>query len=323
MAKKRGGNLSQTFPLRRGIRHRSREAQVPIYLGKFFRMFLYQNDWKVLPMAAVIAGLVSYVVRKDFFLNMEGTLKGAFALTCIAIWNGCFNSIQVICRERNIVKREHRSGMHISSYIAGHMIYQAFLCASQTALTLFVCSRAGIRFPEEGYVTPWFMLDIGITLFLIIYASDMLALFVSSVVHTTTAAMTIMPFILIFQLIFSGGVFSLPSWGEKLSNYTISKYGLACICAQADYNDLPMVTAWNTLKKMEDTDITLGKIMEVIGEDRVKEYVQTQAAKASQKPAYDKTYGNIVESWIELILYALIFAFLSMIMLKFIDKDKR
>lgn len=244
-----------------------------------------------------------------------------------------------------------------------------------------VCSRAGILFPEEGYVPPWFMLDIGITLFLIIYASDMLALFVSSVVHTTTAAMTIMPFILIFQLIFSGGVFSLPSWGEKLSNYTISKYGLACICAQADYNDLPMVTAWNTLKKMEDTkisehvtagmlidalredenlqelrdmeveegitvgelmdildtaedaqqirsqkvggDLTLGKIMEVIGEDRVKEYVQTQAAKASQKRAYDKTYGNIVESWIELILYALIFALLSMIMLKFIDKDKR
>lgn len=111
MAKKRGGNLPQTFPLRRGIRHRSREAQVPIYLGKFFRMFIYQNDWKVLPMAAVIAGLVSYVVRKDFFLTMEGTLKGAFALTCIAIWNGCFNSIQVICRERNIVKREHRSGM--------------------------------------------------------------------------------------------------------------------------------------------------------------------------------------------------------------------
>ena len=61
-------------------------------------------------------------------------------------------------------------------------------------------------------------------------------------------------------------------------------------------------------------DLTLGKIMEVIGEDRVKEYVQTQAAKASQKRAYDKTYGNIVESWIELILYALIFALFSMIM---------
>ena len=49
------------------IRHRGRESQVPIYLGKLFRMFVYQNDWKVLPMAAVIAGLVAMVIRNIFF----------------------------------------------------------------------------------------------------------------------------------------------------------------------------------------------------------------------------------------------------------------
>ena len=51
---------------------------------------------------------------------MEGNLKGAFALTCVAIWNGCFNSIQSVCRERPIIKREHRSGMHISSYAVSY-----------------------------------------------------------------------------------------------------------------------------------------------------------------------------------------------------------
>ena len=30
------------------IRHRGRGAQVFIYLGKQLRMFVYQNDWKVL-----------------------------------------------------------------------------------------------------------------------------------------------------------------------------------------------------------------------------------------------------------------------------------
>ena len=43
---------------RRKIRHRGRTSQIPIYLGKQFRFFLYQSDWKVLPMAAVIAALV-------------------------------------------------------------------------------------------------------------------------------------------------------------------------------------------------------------------------------------------------------------------------
>jgi hypothetical protein len=51
------------------IRHRGRGAQVFIYLGKLLRMFVYQSDWKVLPMAALIAGLVGMVVRRKFFIS--------------------------------------------------------------------------------------------------------------------------------------------------------------------------------------------------------------------------------------------------------------
>ena len=42
------------------IKHRGRFSQVFIYLGKLFRMFIFQNDWKVFPMAAVIAGLEAF-----------------------------------------------------------------------------------------------------------------------------------------------------------------------------------------------------------------------------------------------------------------------
>ena len=125
-------------------RHRGRGAQVFIYLGKLLRMFVYQSDWKVLPMAALIAGLVGMVVRRKFFVNMEGTVMGAFAMVCVCIWNGCFNSIQVICRERDVIKREHRSGMHISSYITAHMIYQALLCLMQVVVTLVVTKQVGV-----------------------------------------------------------------------------------------------------------------------------------------------------------------------------------
>ena len=61
------------------IRHRGRGAQVWIYLGKLIRMFIYQSDWKVLPMAAIIAALVGMVIRKRLFITMEGTLMGGFA----------------------------------------------------------------------------------------------------------------------------------------------------------------------------------------------------------------------------------------------------
>ena len=73
------------------VRHRGRLGQTFIYLGKFLRMFAYQNDWKVLPMGAVIAAVVTFVVGANLFKSQEGTKLGVFALVCVCIWNGFFN----------------------------------------------------------------------------------------------------------------------------------------------------------------------------------------------------------------------------------------
>ena len=378
--------------IRRKMRRRGRIGQTGIILGKFFRMFVYQNDWKVFPMAALISGLLAYVIRNDFMRSMEGTLKGAFAITCVSIWNGCFNSIQVICRERDILKREHRGGLHISSYIAAHMIYQAMLCLGQTLILLYVFQMVQIELPKEGFITRWFRLDLGITIFLVTFGADMLALLISALVKSTTSAMTVMPFLLIFQLVFSGGFFSLPSWSKPLSELSLSSYGLVCISAQADYNSLPMASAWNTLRKMRNTPIegtvtvgkvldilgedtakhsdvirefrnidlresggsgapmtagelidglakdpglesvrekeytgsvTLGEVIDIFGEDDVKQAVQERSSQAGQDSKYEKSSENILGCWFILGWWALFYAFLALIALEFVDKDKR
>ena len=253
------------------IRHRGRGAQLSIYFGKMLRMFIYQNDWKVLPMAAVIAGLVGMVVRNKFFISMEGTLMGAFAMVCVCIWNGCFNSIQVICRERDVIKREHRSGMHISSYIASHMLYQALLCLAQTVITLYVTQMIGVAYPWKGLVTPFFFLDFIISMFLITYASDMMSLWVSTLAKNTTAAMTIMPFVLIFQLVFSGGMLTLPAWTETLTHFTISNPGLKVVAAQADTNNRPYATISGLVGQMRDSEIggtfTVGQVLDFLQDE--------------------------------------------------------
>ncbi len=418
----------------RRVRHTGRISQVGIYLGKQLRFFINQSDWKVLPMAAVIAGLVSMVIRRRFFVNMEGSLIGAFALACVALWNGCFNSIQTVCRERPIVKREHRSGMHISAYVAAHMIYQFLLCAAQTVLTMFVLRQLSVPIPRgygSGIITPWMICDIGITMFLISYAADMLSLFLSSISRTTTGAMTLMPFILIFQLVFSGGIIPLPEWSRPISNFTISNYGIKALASQSGYNELPMTAVWNTLsgmrgselsaaftvgdlldkldspvierkrdnpllkaysigeivdilnstdstlqlreKKITETltlgealdrlkadeslsatqvnrEITLGEVvdflknnralqsmtdksftlrtsvgdlMDLFGEENVKEFVQQKTAAAAYKPEYDADPGNIIHNWIMLGVFILVFAAIATIALELIDKDKR
>ena len=278
------------------IRHRGRGAQVGIYFGKLLRMFVYQNDWKVLPMAALIAGLVGMVIRNRFFINMEGTLMSAFAMVMVCIWNGCFNSIQVICRERDVIKREHRSGMHISSYIFSHMLYQALLCLAQTIVTVYVTMIVGVQYPWEGLITPLFLVDFSISLFLITFASDMMSLWVSSLAHNTTTAMTIMPFVLIFQLVFSGGMLALPQWAEPLTNFTISNPGLKVIAAQADTNHHPYASISTMLAKMRGSEIggtvTVGQALDLLTDADN----ETVASLRSKQLGEVFTLGEITEA---------------------------
>lgn len=309
------------------LRYRGRFAQIWIYLGKFLRMFVYQSDWKVLPMAALISSLVSFVVGANIYKTQEGTLTGCFSLVCVCVWNGFFNSIQSVCRERTIIKREHRSGMHISSYIVAHMLYQMLLCLAQTVILLMVCLRMGIYFPTDGLVTSSFLADMGISMFLVTYAADMLSLAISSVVHNTTTAMTMMPFMLIFQLIFSGGMVKLEGFSEKLSYLTITKWGLTTFCALGDYNNQPMVTLWNNIWKFRSLEIDgqqpIKLMTDYIVKNNMRDELLLEAGKYNMVESYAASPDNILKCWGILLLMTVVFVLFAMIVLEFIDNDKR
>ena len=309
------------------IQHKGRLAQTGIYLSKFLRMFVYQNDWKVIPMGAIIAALVTFVVGGNIFRTQEGTKLGVFALVCVCIWNGFFNSIQVVCREREIIKHEHRSGLHMSSYIFAQMIYQLLLCTAQTIVTLLICVVAGVKIPEVGVVTPWGMLDTGITILLITYTADMMALMVSCLVKNTTTAMTVMPFLLIFQLVFSGGFFSLEGIADKVKYLTISHWGMDSLCCVGRYNELPMVTLWNTLVGFKDVEFSgmtpLKDILVKIEQEGYRDELLQWSGQQNTVASYEATMQNVTYNWLFLLILMLVFIILSIIALEFIDRDKR
>ncbi len=309
------------------VKRQGRGAQVLVYLGKLFRMFLFQNDWKVLPMSALIAGVVCVAVGSNLFLTMEGTLMGTFALSCICIWNGFFNSIQVICRERAIVKREHRAGLHITAYIAAHMIYQAFLCILQVIITIAVCYYMNVKMPDKSLVTPWPIIDYGLTLFFITYCADMLALLISSFARTTTAAMTIMPFLLIVELLFSGGFFTLPDAAKPLTYLTATKWGLTALCAQGDYNSLPMVSVWNNAMKMKDVDVNGEKpVLEAfrfMEENNMRDEILMKTGELNQVEDYNFDINVVLKCWAWLIFWTVLYVVIAISLLEYIDRDKR
>ena len=298
------------------IRHKGRLAQTGIYLGKFLRMFVYQNDWKLLPMGAVIAAIVVFVVGGTLFQYQEGTKLGVFALVCACIWNGFFNSIQVVCREREIIKHEHRSGLHMSAYVL-----------AQTVVTLIICSIAGVKIPTAGVVTPWGLLDVGISILLITYTADMMALMVSCIVRTTTTAMTTMPFLLIFQLVFSGGFFSLTGFADKIKLLTVSHWGMDGLCSIGRYNEQPMVAVWNMIVGFKDLDVfgytPLKDMLIYVEEHGYRDPFLEWCGQHNQLPQFAATVENVLYNWGVLLLMMVVFALASIIALEFIDRDKR
>ena len=63
-----------------GSAERPNVVVAALEMAGLWRMFAYQSDWKALPMAALIAGLVGMVIRSRMFKNMAGMLMGSFAL---------------------------------------------------------------------------------------------------------------------------------------------------------------------------------------------------------------------------------------------------
>jgi len=305
--------------------YRGRLRQIPVYLGKLMRMFINEGNWKVLPLSAIIAYLVVYVIGKRMFINMEGTAYAAFSVTCVCIWNGIFNSIQVVCKERGIIKREHRAGMHITSYLASHMIYQALICLIQVAMTVAIFLLFKVYMPPESAVTGSFLLDLAITMFLITYAADMLGLMISCIVHTPMTAMTVMPFVLIVQLVFAGFAIPLNEMGRKISLATVSRWGIEGICSVANYNSQEstvLLSALNTMSN-KDPESFVSRMKNVLSIEEVSHKVGQITAENLQNADYAFTRDNVLQKWGILVAFILLYIIIGTIFLEFVDKDKR
>lgn len=267
----------------------SRLQQIRIYVGKCQRAFINEKGWKNLISTLLITILIAGVLPDDLFLNYGPTRNGCFALICAGVWIGVFNSIQSICRERDIIKREHRSGLHMSSYVIAHMSYELMLCLVEALImTVIICLNFSIisgYMPAMGVFLPTW-LELYISFLLLIYSSDVLGIMISSIVRTPNTAMTVMPFVLIIELIMCGYIFELHGFSEKLSYLTVSKWTLNALCTTANVNEM---------------------------EDYIPKFV----------PDYMFTTEHLLHMWLILIAFTILYGVIATISLEFVDRDKR
>ena len=213
-------------------------GQIGIYFGKCCRIFNNEKGWKNLVSSAINTLILCSVIGDDMFRTFSDTQSGNFALTCACIWVGIFNSIRTICSERAIIKREHRVGMSIIAYISAHTLFEGILCMGESAIiTLIICIFNIGRMPSWGILLPTFI-ELFIDYALLLFSADLLGMLVSCIVRNENSAMTVMPFVLIIEMVMAGTVFELDGFAKTFSNLMISRWGLATMCVTANTNSL-------------------------------------------------------------------------------------
>ena len=221
--------------------------QTHVYFKKITRIAIRENAWKFVLFAAIIAAIVAGVVGKNMFENYDSTKSGFFTLSSAVIWLGIFNSIQSVCKEHDIIRSEYRQGMKMSSYICANILWQALLCFVQTLVIYIICIVMGYfsGCPDQGTMMPA-IIEYFITLYLLTFGASVMGIMVSSIAGNPTTAMTIMPFVLILQLIMSGAIFELEGIAKGVAYITYSKWGMSALGSTADLNSLPlrMVKEW-------------------------------------------------------------------------------
>lgn len=204
---------------------------------------LMRNDAQrlgVLLVQPIIIGLLLYIVAdSDVFSVYESTKSMMFALSCSAIWLGLFDSIQEICKERNILKREYMANLKLSGYVFSKLLIQAVLGLIQS-IFLIGTFLLLLQADEKGIFFSHFHLELLITVWITVLVSVSMGFVISSMVKTGDKAMALAPFVLIIQLLFSGILFKLEGAGEIISYCTISRWSVEALGSIAHLNDLDL-----------------------------------------------------------------------------------
>lgn len=256
----------------------------------------------LLAQPAIIALLLGIVADDDVFDIYQSTQSMLFSLACSAIWIGLFNTIQEICKERVIFKREYMANLKIPTYIMSKVAVQVLLGAVQTMILTGIFLLE-IGKTEKGIFLDSFIPEIFFTVWLTIMASMGIGLIISAVVRTGDKAMALAPFVLIAQLLFSGILFELDGASKIISWFTVSRWSIEALGSTANMNALDMKM------RTEYPDILNSPFKEI--------------AETPFKDIYEHTAEHLRNDWLILAAIAVVCIIVAGILLINVKNDKR
>ncbi len=284
------------LPPSAGARRESMARQLGVLCSRYIKLIV--NDRQrlllLLAQAPLLAFLISFVADGEQFEKFSITRNLLFALSCVGFWIGMLNSIQEICKERTILKREYMTGLRLDAYMLSKVLVLGLFCAVQSLMVTGVFAAA-VGLPEDGVIMPAFM-ELFMTTFLSALAAAAMGLFVSSLFDNPDRAMTVAPILLLPQILFCGIIFNLEGAAEALSYVTVCRWGMEAYGSTSHLTELSNIMDVGGI----EMDVPIGEHNEEL---------------------FEATASHLMKSWLMLAVIAVVFITLALIALRKIKKE--
>ena len=234
------------------------------------------------------------------FKQFEITQALLFSFACCAYFIGTLNSIQEICKERNILRREYMTGLKLMAYIGSKVGVLALVCLIQSLLetTIFFVL---VGSPEEGLIMAPY-LEFLITVYLTSWASSIMGIFVSALVKNADRAMSLAPLLLMPQLLFAGVIFDLKNVTEVLSWFAVCRWSMEAMGSCARLNDLEH----RLIQEMDN---------EALKQEMLKQF--------SAKDMFNAETGHVLMCWGILLAFVVVFSIAAGLVLSRIKNERK
>jgi ABC transport system ATP-binding/permease protein len=175
------------------------------------------NTMMMLGQALLIAALICLI-----FADITPAVP--FLVVISAIWLGTNNASRAIVGEQAIFKRERMFNLQLHTYLGSKVFVLGIFAVIQAGLLMAVIT---LGYQLRGAEPHWMSSAGGfIWLSMVCIASTIMGLFVSSSLNNLEKVMTLVPLVLIPQIMLAGSITRISSWlVELLSYFTISRWG--------------------------------------------------------------------------------------------------
>ncbi|MBD2505524.1 ATP-binding cassette domain-containing protein [Anabaena azotica] len=180
-------------------------------------------------LGAPILGSLNFILWKpDLFSTKTGnagqSISMLFVVVVMAIMSGSLATMPEIAKERPIYRRERSVGLGLPPYIISKLVVAFVLALYQSAVLLHLMLSA-VNVPGASVNTG----AMYFTLFLASFGSMVLGLIVSAISPNPSVAPLIILIVLVFQIVFGGGIqptenLSSNPDAKALSQVMLSKY---------------------------------------------------------------------------------------------------